>query len=151
LLPSQDEIREILAKRIDQQKQATAIVLGTIDRNGRRVVAYGNPAKDDPRSVDGDTIFEIGAISIFKGSACRNSRHIRRQRYTHGMVFRVIIERDPETGDYSAICPELPGCASAGSTEDEARANIAEAIELYLSPGDIPLPDDAKLVEVTVG
>lgn len=61
--PGNDEIHEILVKRIDQQKQATGIVLGTIDRNGRRVIAYGHPAKCDPRSVDGDTIFEIGSIS----------------------------------------------------------------------------------------
>jgi D-alanyl-D-alanine-carboxypeptidase/D-alanyl-D-alanine-endopeptidase len=60
---SDDEIREILVKRIDQQKQATGIVLGIIDPNGRRVVGYGNPAKGDPRPVNGDTIFEIGSIS----------------------------------------------------------------------------------------
>jgi predicted RNase H-like HicB family nuclease len=51
------------------------------------------------------------------------------------MTFRVVLEHDPETGDYSAVCPELPGCASAGETEAEARANIREAIELYLMPG----------------
>jgi predicted RNase H-like HicB family nuclease len=66
------------------------------------------------------------------------------------MTFRVILEHDSETGDYSAVCPELPGCASAGQTEAEARANIREAIELYLTPGNIDLPEDAKLVEVTV-
>jgi hypothetical protein len=33
----------------------------------------------------------------------------------------------------------------------KARANIREAIELYLAPGDIELPENAKLVEVTVG
>jgi len=47
------------------------------------------------------------------------------------------MERDPETGDYSAVCPELPGCASAGATEEEAQANIREAIEIYLAPADI--------------
>jgi predicted RNase H-like HicB family nuclease len=67
------------------------------------------------------------------------------------MTFRVLLERDPETGDYSAVCPELPGCTSAGATEAEARANIREAIELYLEPGDLELPKNAKLVEVTVG
>lgn len=67
------------------------------------------------------------------------------------MTFRVVIERDPETGDYSAVCPELPGCASAGETEQEAEANIREAIALYLAPRDIVVPDNAKLVEVTVG
>ena len=51
---------------------------------------------------------------------------------------------DPESGDYSAVCPELPGCASAGETEEEARANIREAIELYLAPGDIELPAPQK-------
>src|SRR3974390_2838867 len=60
---STDEIREILVRRIDHQKQAAGIVVGIIEPNGRRVVAYGNPAKGDPRTVDGDTIFEIGSIS----------------------------------------------------------------------------------------
>ncbi len=31
------------------------------------------------------------------------------------MKFRVVLEYDPDTGSYSAVCPELPGCASAGS------------------------------------
>ncbi len=70
------------------------------------------------------------------------------RQYTVGMTFRVILERDSETGDYSAVCPDLPGCASAGETEEEARANIREAIQLYLAPGDIDLPKNAKLVEV---
>jgi predicted RNase H-like HicB family nuclease len=67
------------------------------------------------------------------------------------MKFRVILEFDPMAGSYSAVCPELPGCASAGDTEEEAKRNIQEAIRLYLSPGDIELPESAKLVEVTVG
>jgi CubicO group peptidase (beta-lactamase class C family) len=62
-VPSTDEIREILVKRIDQQKQAVGIVVGVIEPDGRRVVAYGNLANGDPRSLDGDTIFEIGSIS----------------------------------------------------------------------------------------
>ena len=67
------------------------------------------------------------------------------------MRFRVVLEFDPETDSYSAICPELPGCASAGETEDEARRGIEEAIRLYLSPAEIEVPPTAKLVEVTVG
>src|SRR5262245_2849024 len=58
-----NEIREILVKRVDQQKQAVGIVAGIIEPNGRRVVAYGNLAQGDPRTLDGDTIFEIGSIS----------------------------------------------------------------------------------------
>jgi predicted RNase H-like HicB family nuclease len=71
--------------------------------------------------------------------------------YTKGMKFRIVLEFDAETNSYSAVCPELPGCASAGDTEEEARANIEEAIRLYLAPADIHLPENAKLVEVVIG
>lgn len=33
---------------------------------------------------------------------------------------------------YSAHCPELHGCWSQGRTEDEALANIKDAIEIHL-------------------
>jgi serine-type D-Ala-D-Ala carboxypeptidase/endopeptidase len=62
-VPGSDEIREILVRRIDQQKQAVGIVVGVIEPAGRRIVAYGNLANGDPRTLDGDTIFEIGSIS----------------------------------------------------------------------------------------
>jgi CubicO group peptidase (beta-lactamase class C family) len=67
-VPSDDEIREILVKRIDQQKQAVGIVVGVIEPDGRRVVAYGDLANDklanvDSGTLDGDTIFEIGSVS----------------------------------------------------------------------------------------
>jgi predicted RNase H-like HicB family nuclease len=67
------------------------------------------------------------------------------------MTFRIVLEYDAEAKAFSAACPELPGCASAGDTEEEARRNITEAIELYLKPSDIELPRDAKIAEVTVG
>ncbi|MSQ12750.1 MAG: type II toxin-antitoxin system HicB family antitoxin [Dehalococcoidia bacterium] len=49
------------------------------------------------------------------------------------MRIRVVIEYDRETGGYAAYCPELPGCTSAGDTEEEALDNIREAITLFLS------------------
>ncbi len=67
------------------------------------------------------------------------------------MKFRVVLEYDAEAQSWSAVCPELPGCTSAGITEEEARKGIEEAIRLYLAPSDLSLPPDARLVEVTVG
>ncbi|MEQ1886510.1 MAG: type II toxin-antitoxin system HicB family antitoxin [Bryobacteraceae bacterium] len=67
------------------------------------------------------------------------------------MKFRVVLEYDPEAQSWSAVCPELPGCTSAGATEEEARHGIEEAIRLYLAPADLDLPSDAKVVEVMVG
>ena len=45
--------------------------------------------------------------------------------------YTVLIEAEP-TGGFHASCPALKGCHSEGETEDEARANIREAIELYI-------------------
>lgn len=67
------------------------------------------------------------------------------------MKFRIVLEFDPVARSFSAVCPELPGCASAGDTEKEARANIEEAIELYLTPTELSLPESAILDEVTIG
>ena len=66
------------------------------------------------------------------------------------MEWRVILERDPEGGDWSVHCPELPGCASAGETEAEALENIREAIALYLEPDEIDLPSGARVTKVAV-
>lgn len=62
-VPGSDEIREILVRRVDHQKQAVGIVVSIIEPSGRRVVSYGHIATGDPRTVDGDTIFEIGSVS----------------------------------------------------------------------------------------
>jgi predicted RNase H-like HicB family nuclease len=67
------------------------------------------------------------------------------------MKWRVILEPDPETGEWAVWCPELPGCVSAGATEAEALVNIQEAIELYLEPEAIELPASACTREVFVG
>lgn len=66
------------------------------------------------------------------------------------MKWRVILEPDPETGDWAVWCPELPGCASAGETEAEALTNIREAIELYLQPDPVELQPGAVTREVVM-
>lgn len=66
------------------------------------------------------------------------------------MKWRVVLEPDPETGEWAIWCPELPGCASAGATREEALGNIREAIELYLEPDPLSLGSDAVVDEVSV-
>lgn len=66
------------------------------------------------------------------------------------MKFRVVVEYDPETNSYAAYCPELPGCCSAGDTEEEALENAKEAISLYLAPAPVELRTDEKVFEVEV-
>ena len=58
----------------------------------------------------------------------------------------IIIERE---GDwYVALCPELD-IASQGKTVEEAKANLKEAVELYLGhadPSEIDLPKEPPFV-----
>lgn len=69
--------------------------------------------------------------------------------------FTAIIER--EDGGYAAICPELD-VASQGQSVSEARANLKEAVELFLetaSPAEIQTRLSGEVyvtqIEVVVG
>jgi predicted RNase H-like HicB family nuclease len=46
--------------------------------------------------------------------------------------------------NWSAFSPDLPGCGSLGETLEETRANMRDAVELYLSEtvkAGEPIPD----------
>ena len=70
--------------------------------------------------------------------------------YYHLMTLRLIVEHDSETKRWAAFFPELPGCASAGDTEDEAIQNAKEALELWFEPAPVDLPVGAKVLEVAL-
>lgn len=56
-------IRKILAERIDTHQKGVGIVVGVIEPDGRRIVAYGHHDRTGKRPVNGDTVFEIGSIT----------------------------------------------------------------------------------------
>lgn len=69
------------------------------------------------------------------------------------MLFHVTLERD-EDGWVVAECPALPGCVTQGKDEQEALANIKEAIIGWLwaedqkAAAEIPAGEDHLLVAV---
>lgn len=63
ILPPDSEIRQILASRVGAENLGAGIVVGVIDAKGRRVVAYGSLAKGDKRTLNGDTVYEIGSMT----------------------------------------------------------------------------------------
>ena len=63
------------------------------------------------------------------------------------MQLRVVLEPSDD-GGYTVYVPSLPGCISEGDSRDEALANIAEAIQLYLEPVEDDL-SSAPGVEIT--
>ena len=58
--------------------------------------------------------------------------------------YPIVLERETD-GRYSVYAPDLPGCVSWGSTRDEAKVRIREAIELWIESAkeageEIPAP-----------
>ena len=47
------------------------------------------------------------------------------------MKYRIVLQESEE--GFAVSCPGLPGCWSQGETEEEAVANITEAIKDYLA------------------
>jgi CubicO group peptidase (beta-lactamase class C family) len=62
-LPPDSEVHKILVQRIDDWRQSIGIVVGLIDSNGQRIIAYGKPDQKDTRTVDADTVYEIGSVT----------------------------------------------------------------------------------------
>lgn len=50
------------------------------------------------------------------------------------MNYKVVLHESEE--GYSVSCPGLPGCWSQGETEEDALANIRDAIQEYLAAVD---------------
>lgn len=50
----------------------------------------------------------------------------------HSVLKYDVVFEEQKVGGYTVTVPSLPGCISEGDTFEEAKANIAEAITLYL-------------------
>lgn len=62
--------------------------------------------------------------------------------------FLVVIEK--ANGNYSAYCPDLPGCVATGKSVEETERHIHEAIELHvkgLMEDNLPIPQSATIAE----
>jgi len=62
-LPSDAEIRRVLADRIDVQRRSLGMVVGILGPNGRRVVAYGQSGDPATPTLGGDTAFRIASVT----------------------------------------------------------------------------------------
>ena len=80
-------------------------------------------------------------------AVCRQSR---RALFFPRMKLRLVVEHDPQTKRWAAFFPELPGCASAGDTEEEAVRNAKEALDLWFEPAPVTFPAGAKVLEVAL-
>ena len=67
------------------------------------------------------------------------------------MKLRIVLETSEE-GGFTVYVPALPGCISEGESEEEALANIREAIALYLeeTEDDVQPSGKAKVKELNL-
>ena len=66
------------------------------------------------------------------------------------MKLRLLVEFDSSVRRWSAVFPELPGCGSAGDTEEEAVVNAKEALALWFEPSPVKLAKGAKRLELAL-
>lgn len=65
--------------------------------------------------------------------------------------FLIVIER--VNGNFSAYSPDLPGCIATGNTQQEAEANMYEAIKMHiqgLMEDKLPIPKSESISEYIV-
>ncbi|WP_410509485.1 type II toxin-antitoxin system HicB family antitoxin [Methanosarcina hadiensis] len=62
--------------------------------------------------------------------------------------FLVVIEK--ADNNYSTYSPDLPGCVATGSTQEEAKKNIYEAIKMHVQgmlEDNLPIPESESFAE----
>jgi len=65
-------------------------------------------------------------------------------------MFRFLIVIEKANGNYSAYSPDLPGCISTGSTQEEVEKNMHEAIKMHiqgLKEDNLPIPKSHSFAE----
>jgi predicted RNase H-like HicB family nuclease len=65
-------------------------------------------------------------------------------------MYRFLIVIEKANNNYSAYCPDLPGCIATGRTREEAARNMYEAVEMHiqgLREDNLPIPKSVALAE----
>lgn len=65
-------------------------------------------------------------------------------------MYRFLIVIEKADGNYSAYSPDLPGCVATGTTIEEVKKNMQEAIEMHikgLREDNQPIPESHSIAE----
>jgi predicted RNase H-like HicB family nuclease len=64
------------------------------------------------------------------------------------LQFLIVIEK--ANGNYSAYCPDLPGCVSTGKNREETERNMYQAVEMHVQgmlEDNLPIPESVAVAE----
>ena len=65
-------------------------------------------------------------------------------------MYRFLIVIEKENGNYSAYCPDLPGCVATGKTQEETERNMHEAVQMHIEgmiEDKMAIPENVTLAE----
>jgi len=65
-------------------------------------------------------------------------------------MYRFLIVIEKAKGNYSAYCPDLPGCVATGKTPQDTEKNMHEALEMHIHgmiEDKLPIPENVALAE----
>ena len=65
-------------------------------------------------------------------------------------MYRFLIVIEKANGNYSAYCPDLPGCVATGKTREETERNMHEAVDMHVQgmiEDKMPIPESVTLAE----
>ena len=65
-------------------------------------------------------------------------------------MHRYLVVIENAGSNYSAYSPDLTGCVATGTTPDETKRNMAEAIEFHLegmTKDGLPIPEPSSLAD----
>ncbi len=129
-LPSDADIRKILADRIDTlagQEDGIGIVVGVTGPQGRRVVSYGHLNQGDARPLNGDTVFEIGSV---------------------GKVFTALLLADMAQKGEVALADPVAKYLPANVKLPERNGRQITLVDLVTHTSGLPfMPDDVPVVD----
>ena len=65
-------------------------------------------------------------------------------------MYRFLIVIEKTKNNYSAYCPDLPGCVATGKTREETERNMHEALQMHVQgmiEDKLPIPESVTLAE----
>jgi predicted RNase H-like HicB family nuclease len=65
-------------------------------------------------------------------------------------MYRFLVIIEPESHNFSAYVPDLPGCIATGKTLEEVKLNMREALNMHLQgmlEDHEPIPSSPSLAE----
>ncbi|MEW6716865.1 MAG: type II toxin-antitoxin system HicB family antitoxin [Chloroflexota bacterium] len=65
-------------------------------------------------------------------------------------MYRFLIVIEKANGNYSAYCPDLPGCVATGKTREETERNMHEAVQMHIQgmiEDKMPIPENITFAE----